>query len=68
MDRDATTKSFDIANKLCYTVDSVQVMVLEDDLKYFNSNDIRKLIYETKNKTQASQEEVRQESIERPTH
>ena len=68
LDRDATTKSFDIANKLCYTVDSVQVMVLEDDLKYFNSNDIRKLIYETKNKTQASQEEVRQESIERPTH
>jgi hypothetical protein len=43
LDRDATTKSFDIANQISYYVPT-EVKVLEDDLKYFNSDKIREVL------------------------
>tara|TARA_E500000318_G_scaffold45990_2_gene43427 strand:+ start:7876 stop:8475 length:600 start_codon:yes stop_codon:yes gene_type:complete len=47
LDRDATTKAFDIANKLRYRgFDNVQVKILEDDLKYYNTDEIRSIFYE----------------------
>ena len=39
LDRDATTKAFDISNQLRYYMDT-QVKILEEDLKYFGSNQI----------------------------
>jgi len=42
LDRDATIKSFDIANELkSYGVKNVHVKVLEDDLKYYKTNEIK---------------------------
>ena len=43
LDRDATTKAFDIANKLRYYIDS-QVKILDDDLKYYGSNQIESIL------------------------
>ena len=43
LDRDATTKSFDIANQIGYYVPT-EVKVLEDDLKYFKSNEIKEIL------------------------
>ena len=42
LDRDATTKSFDIANKLSYYIDT-EVKMLEDDLKYYDENKIKEM-------------------------
>ena len=39
LDRDATIKAFDISNQLRYYMDT-QVKILEEDLKYFGSNQI----------------------------
>ena len=39
LDRDATTKAFDISNQLRYYVDS-EVKILEEDLKYYDENQI----------------------------
>ena len=39
LDRDATTKAFDISNQLRYYMDT-QVKILEEDLKYYGSNQI----------------------------
>ena len=39
LDRDATTKAFDISNQLRYYIDT-QVKILEEDLKYYGSNQI----------------------------
>lgn len=41
LDRDATTKAFDISNQLRYYMDS-EVKILEDDLKYFNKDQIER--------------------------
>ena len=43
LDRDATSKAFDINQKLCYYVRS-QVKILDEDLKYFNTEEIRKIL------------------------
>jgi hypothetical protein len=43
LDRDATSKAFDIHQKLCYYVKS-QVKILDEDLKYFTTDEIRKLL------------------------
>ena len=45
LDRDATTKAFDISNQLRYYMDS-EVKILEDDLKYFNKPQIESLFNE----------------------
>ena len=42
LDRDATTKAFDISNQLRYYMDT-EVKILEDDLKYFNKPQIERL-------------------------
>jgi len=43
LDRDATTKSFDISNQLRYYMDT-EVKILEDDLKYFDKQQIERLL------------------------
>ena len=43
LDRDATSKAFDIHQKLCYYV-KTQVKMLDEDLKYFTPDEIRKLL------------------------
>jgi DNA primase len=43
LDRDATTKSFDISNQLRYYVES-EVKILEDDLKYYDEETIKKIL------------------------
>ena len=43
LDRDATTKAFDISNQLRYYMDS-EVKILEDDLKYYDEQQIEKLL------------------------
>jgi len=43
LDRDATTKAFDISNQLRYYMDS-EVKILEDDLKYFDKHQIESLL------------------------
>ena len=43
LDRDATTKAFDISNQLRYYMDS-EVKILEDDLKYFDKQQIERLL------------------------
>ena len=43
LDRDATTKSFDISNQLRYYMDT-EVKILEDDLKYFDKPQIERLL------------------------
>ena len=49
LDRDATTKSFDIVNKLRYRgFENVQVKILEDDLKYYDTQQIEKIFYDRK--------------------
>ena len=48
-DRDATVKALDLSLKLCYNVSNAQVIMLEDDLKYFDENKIREILYEKKN-------------------
>ena len=47
LDRDATTKAYDIAKDLRSSgFDNVVVKPLEDDLKYFNTDQIREMFYE----------------------
>jgi len=48
-DRDATVKALDLSSRLCYNVSNVQVILLEDDLKYFDEDKIREILYEKKN-------------------
>ena len=43
LDRDATTKSFDISEKLNYYVET-KVKILEDDLKYYNEKQIKEIL------------------------
>ena len=43
LDRDATTKAFDISNQLRYYMDT-QVKILEEDLKYYGSNQIEGIL------------------------
>ena len=43
LDRDATTKAFDISNQLRYYVES-EVKILEDDLKYYDEETIKKIL------------------------
>ena len=43
LDRDATSKAFDINQKLCYYVRS-QVKILEEDLKYYDTEAIKKIL------------------------
>jgi len=43
LDRDATTKSFDIANQIGYYVPT-EVKMLEDDLKYFKPDKIKEIL------------------------
>jgi len=43
LDRDATTKSFDISGKLNYYVNT-EVKILEDDLKYYNEKQIKEIL------------------------
>jgi len=45
LDRDATTKAFDISNQLRYYMDT-EVKILEDDLKYFDKPQIERLFNE----------------------
>ena len=47
LDRDATTKSFGVANELkSYGLQNVHVKTLEDDLKYFNTKEIKGMFYD----------------------
>jgi len=43
LDRDATVKAFDISNQLRYYVDT-KVKILEEDLKYYGSNQIESIL------------------------
>ena len=43
LDRDATVKAFDISSQLRYYVDT-QVKILEEDLKYYGSNQIESIL------------------------
>ena len=46
LDRDATTKSFDIASELRLGgFENVHVKTLTDDLKYFNTEEIKEMFY-----------------------
>jgi len=50
LDRDATSKAFDIANNLRYRgFENVKVKILEDDLKYYNTQQIEEIFYDKKN-------------------
>ena len=42
LDRDATTKAFDISNQLRYYIPT-EVKILEEDLKYFDKTQIERL-------------------------
>jgi DNA primase len=47
LDRDATTKSFSIAKELrAKGFTNVKVKALEDDLKYFKTDEIRSIFYD----------------------
>ena len=49
LDRDATTKAYDMAKDLRSSgFDNVIVKPLEDDLKYFNTDEIREMFYDRK--------------------
>jgi orotidine-5'-phosphate decarboxylase len=48
LDRDATSKAFDIARELGYTSKS-RVVMLEDDLKYFKPDKIREILCKSDN-------------------
>ena len=49
LDRDATTKAYDIAKDLRSSgFDNVVVKPLEDDLKYFNTKQIEEIFYDRK--------------------
>ena len=43
LDRDATTKAFDISNQLRYYMDT-EVKILEDDLKYYDTETVKKIL------------------------
>jgi hypothetical protein len=43
LDRDATTKSFDISEKLKYYIPT-EVKILNEDLKYFNEQEIMEVL------------------------
>ena len=43
LDRDATTKSFDISEKLKYYIPT-EVRILDDDLKYFDEQKITEVL------------------------
>jgi orotidine-5'-phosphate decarboxylase len=43
LDRDATSKAFDIARELGYR-SKTRVIMLEDDLKYFKPDEIREIL------------------------
>ena len=43
LDRDATTKAFDISNQLRYYIDT-KVKILEDDLKYYDVNQMESIL------------------------
>jgi hypothetical protein len=46
LDRDATTKSFEIASELRLGgFENVHVKTLTDDLKYFNTEEIKEMFY-----------------------
>ena len=46
LDRDATTKAFDIANELrSEGFKNVEIKALKDDLKYFNTEEIKEMFY-----------------------
>ena len=45
-DRDATVKALDLSSKLCYNVNNLQVIMLDEDLKYFDSNQIKEKLNE----------------------
>ncbi len=50
LDRDATTKAYDIAKDLRSSgFDNVIVKPLEDDLKYYNTQEIRRMFYGSEN-------------------
>jgi len=50
LDRDATTKSFSIAKELrSKGFTNVKVKALEDDLKYFKTDEIRSIFYDWRN-------------------
>ena len=52
LDRDATSKSYDIANNLRSSgFNNVIVKPLEDDLKYYNTQQIREIFYGSKDET-----------------
>tara|TARA_R100001460_G_scaffold23179_6_gene46826 strand:- start:267 stop:1031 length:765 start_codon:yes stop_codon:yes gene_type:complete len=42
LDKDATSKAFDIANELMYYVDT-EVKILDDDIKYLNQEELKEL-------------------------
>ena len=49
LDRDATTKSYDMAKDLRSSgFDNVIVKPLEDDLKYYNTEQVREIFYDRK--------------------
>ena len=48
LDRDATSKAFDIARELGYR-SKTRVVMLEDDLKYFKPNEIRDILCKNDN-------------------
>ncbi len=47
LDRDATTKSFDIANQIGYYIPT-EVKILKDDLKYFKPDEIKEMLCKRK--------------------
>ena len=55
LDRDATVKSYTIAKELRSSgFDNVKVKHLIDDLKYFNTEQIREMFYGRKDETRDS--------------
>ena len=55
LDRDATTKAYDMAKDLRSSgFENVIVKPLEDDLKYYNTDKIREMFYGQKNETRSS--------------
>jgi len=55
LDRDATTKAYDMAKDLRSSgFDNIIVKPLEDDLKYYNTEQVREIFYGQKNETRSS--------------
>ena len=44
LDRDATIKAFDIANRCAILLNDVRVIILEDDLKYYDEDKIQEIL------------------------